>query len=322
MIDARTGRRLAEWRLPSWYLSAYNVLVIVVFGLIALGGSVRIMKAGLACPDWPLCFGDLIPDYHPQVYFEFIHRVVAGSVAIVTLGLHMILFRSRAPGRVKAIGALALGLLLAQIIFGGLTVLLLLQSYVVATHLILGTSFFSSLLWLYLSLRAPAEPEPLGPAWLRGLSVYMVCLVFFQILLGGLVASNFASLACTEWPACQGGVWFPTFSGMIGLHLIHRLGAYTVFVSALINWILMLRFATSARARRLSGILFLCVCGQLLLGIANVLLYTPPIIAVGHLALGVGILSVAWRQLHLALGSPIRLASPVGFDSQPIVSYP
>jgi heme A synthase len=151
----------------------------------------------------------------------------------------------------------------------------------------------------------------------------MVGLIFFQILLGGLVASNFASLACTEFPACLGGQWFPTFSGMIGLHIIHRLGAYTVFCCALANWAIMRRFSASARLKKLSGILFLCVCGQLCLGVANVLFFTPPLIAVGHLALGVGVLSVAWRQLQAVVTSrPERSPSIMEFDSRPVVSYP
>lgn len=294
-----TNLAFRHWNLPSWYVTAYNYLVITVFFLIALGGSVRIMKAGLACPDWPLCFGDVIPDYHPQVYFEFIHRVLAGLVSVATLVLQVILFRSRAPKTLKALGVFALVVLLAQVVFGGLTVLLLLQSYVVATHLILGTSFFSTLLWIYLSLREKERPVPksIGPSWLMGLCLFMVVAIFGQILLGGLVAAHFASLVCIDFPTCH-GEWFPTFSGIIGLHVIHRLGAYFIFLSALTNWILMRKYSTSPRLKKLSGILFLCVCGQVCLGIANVLLLTPPLIAVGHLALGVGVLSVAFRQLH------------------------
>ena len=120
--------------LPAWYSRAFGFLVGAVFVLIALGGAVRTMKAGLACPDWPLCFGRFIPDYHPQVYFEFIHRVVAGSVAILAVGLMLVLFRSKASSRLKVMGAVALMLLAAQIVFGGLTVILLLKANVVATH--------------------------------------------------------------------------------------------------------------------------------------------------------------------------------------------
>lgn len=289
--------KLKEWGLPLWFLRAYNVLVIAVFFLIALGGSVRIMKAGLACPDWPLCFGDVIPDYHPQVYFEFIHRVVAGGVAIVATSLHLILFRSRAPRALKWLGGFALTLLLAQIVFGGLTVLLLLQSYVVATHLVLGTGFFATLLWMYLTLKPAGKPVEAGPRWLFPLSLFMVCAVYGQILLGGLVASNFASLVCLDFPTCH-GEWFPTFRGIIGLHIIHRLGAYFIFLSALTNFILVRKFSLSPQIRKLASILMLCVMGQVALGIANVLFLTPPLIAVAHLALGVGVLSVALRQLQ------------------------
>lgn len=297
-----TSNSQKNLKLPDWYLKAYCFLVVAVFFLIALGGSVRAMKAGLACPDWPLCFGDVIPDYHPQVYFEFIHRVVAGTVSIVTLVLQIILFRSRASRGLKVLAGLSLVILLTQIVFGGLTVLLLLQSGVVATHLMLATGFFATLLWIYLSLRSPGRESAIRSSWLLGLSAFVVAVAVTQIFLGALVAANFASLVCIDFPTCH-GEWFPTFSGIIGLHVIHRLGAYVTFIVLLINWLLVRKFALSERLKKLAGILFLCVFGQVCLGIANVLLLTPPVIAVGHLALGVGVLSVAIRQLHVVTHS-------------------
>lgn len=300
--------KLAEWGLPSWYLAAFSSLVIFFFGLIALGGSVRIMKAGLACPDWPLCFGDMIPNYHPQVYFEFIHRVVAGCATLGTLGLSFILFRSRAPRALKNWVGLALVLLAFQIVFGGLTVLWLLKSGVVATHLVTGAGIFLTLLWVYLSMK-PSAREELGPSWLLGQSVFVFLAAYTQVLLGGLVAANFASLVCIDFPTCH-GQWFPTWSGIIGIHMIHRYFAYTVFTILLANWLIIRKVSPSPRLRKLSGILFLCVCGQICLGVANVLLLTPPLIAVAHLALGIGILSVTVRQLHLVVSQGVAVATP------------
>src|SRR3954465_2483128 len=143
----------SRWDLPAWYLKGYSALVILVYLLLALGGSVRIMKAGLACPDWPLCFGDVIPDYHPQVYLEFVHRVMAAVVAITTGVLAVTLWRSDAPRKQKLLIGAAVLLLMAQIVFGGLTVLWQLQAGVVAAHLGMATVFFALLLWLYLTLK-------------------------------------------------------------------------------------------------------------------------------------------------------------------------
>lgn len=284
--------------LPVWYVRVFGWLVATVLGLIALGGSVRIMNAGLACPDWPLCFGDVIPDYHPQVYFEFIHRVVAGCVAIALVTLQTILFRSRAPKGLKRLAVGTLVLLLAQVVMGGLTVLLQLHSKVVAAHLGMGTGLFALLVWQYLSLRgntlSAQSPDSVISNKQKYWSIFLTAAVYGQIILGGLVASHFASLVCTDFPTCQ-GQWIPTFSGIIGLHVIHRLGAYSIFGFALINLIYMWRKPTFSRPSRW---IFGLVCAQIGLGIANVLLFTPPLIAVAHLAVATTILGFAVKQLH------------------------
>ena len=183
--------------LPRWYKPVLLSLVIEVFCLIALGGSVRLMNAGLACPDWPLCFGDVIPDYHPQVYLEFIHRVMAGLVAISTVVLTVTLVFSRAPRSLKALAIFTTLLLVAQIVFGALTVWLALRANVVATHLGLGTMFFALLYWQHRRLKreAPAAPSPLN-RWYPALTAA----VYGQLMLGGLVASRYAALACPDFP--------------------------------------------------------------------------------------------------------------------------
>lgn len=291
--------RALALNLPSWYIGVFGGLVVAVYGLIALGGSVRIMNAGLACPDWPLCFGDVIPDYHPQVYFEFIHRVVAGCVGLVTLSLQILLFRSKVSKKLKWLGAASLVLLLTQIVFGGLTVLLQLHAKVVAGHLALGTGFFSVLLWMYLSLKG--EKAVSVKPWVRRWTLFSGAAVYGQILLGGLVASNFASLACTEFPKCQ-GEWFPTFHGIIGLHITHRLGAYTLFAILLMNFWL-LRRGVADRLKSLSTGALAMVLVQIGIGIANVLFFTPPLIAVAHLAMATAILSLMVRQIHYSFAS-------------------
>jgi len=292
---------LKQWGLPSWYLAVFNALVILFFCLIALGGSVRIMKAGLACPDWPLCFGTVIPYYQPQVYFEFIHRVVAGLASLGTLALSVMMFRSSAPRALKYLIGFVLVFLCFQIVFGGLTVLLMLKSGVVATHLVTGAGIFITLLWIYLSIK-PAPVEDPGPPWLFWQSLLVFIAAYGQVLLGGLVAANFASLVCIDFPTCH-GEWFPTFSGIIGLHVIHRLGAYCLSVILLANWLVILNVSPSLRLRKIAGILFLCLCAQVCLGIANVLTLTHPLVAVSHLAMGIGVLSVTLRQFHLVWGA-------------------
>src|SRR3989338_6636406 len=77
-------------------------LLVMIVGLMAPGAGVRTMNAGLSCPDWPLCFGKMIPDFHPGVWFEFVHRAYAGLVALVFAGLCVSVFLSKtAPHAAK-----------------------------------------------------------------------------------------------------------------------------------------------------------------------------------------------------------------------------
>src|SRR3954469_22329765 len=97
------------------FLKIFKILIALTVGLMALGAGVRAMQAGLSCPDWPLCFGKVIPDFHVGVYFEFIHRSYAGLVSILFVGCLVYLLRSpKAPRVAKVLGLLALFTLLMQ----------------------------------------------------------------------------------------------------------------------------------------------------------------------------------------------------------------
>lgn len=277
----------------------YKILTITVLALIALGGSVRAMNAGLACPDWPLCFGDVIPDYHPQVYFEFIHRVLAGLVAIAIFVMNtMLIRRAGIPKSTKVLCWLTFLVLITQIVMGGLTVLLQLHSKVVALHLGLGTGLFALTLWIYESIRSPSRTvrEAL-PSWVKPFAIFLGMIVYGQIILGGLVASHYAALVCTDFPKCQ-GEWIPTFNGIIGLHVIHRLGAYFVFAMVLLFLILSRLKLTNREVRKSAHILIVLLFVQICIGIANVLFYTPPLITVLHLATGTMVLGAAVRLIY------------------------
>jgi heme a synthase len=282
-------------------LSAYKYLCIAIFCLVALGGAVRAMNAGLSCPDWPLCFGDIIPDYHPEVYFEFIHRVLAGIIGIVTVYLNYRVIRFAEVGRnTKIIAVFTLVLLFAQIIMGGLTVLLHLHEKVVALHLSMGTGFFALMLWLYLTLKFEKSfPGSEGSGVAKNASVILLLAVYGQIILGGLVASHYAALVCTDFPLCH-GEFIPTFSGIIGLHVIHRLGAYALAAIVVGFVIYVHKHVNCVHLKKISRMAAAILLLQIVIGISNVLLLTPPLVTVLHLAVGTMLLGAAVYLLRVS----------------------
>ncbi len=203
--------------------AAIYFLVATTTGLIVLGALVRAHEAGLACPDWPLCFGEVIPEMDLKIAFEWSHRALAGSVSLVFAGILWFCWRKPELWRRTRIPLCFAAVLLAvQIILGALTVWQLLAAWTVTAHLLTGNAFNVALSLAAHRSRAPRPHPVAAPRAARTIGAVAVALLVLQVALGGLVSSTFAGLACPEWPACSGGEFLPSFEGSVGLHLAHR----------------------------------------------------------------------------------------------------
>jgi len=294
----------------TWLAAGFRALVALCFGLIVLGALVRVHGAGLACPDWPLCFGRVLPEMNLEVAFEWTHRLVAGSVALCFVALAALALRRPVTRGTRPLLAVAAVLLGIQILLGALTVWKLLAPWTVTAHLLAGNSFAATLLLAALALRdggSPARRGALAPSARRA-TVLAVALLVLQIALGGLVASRYAGLACPDWPTCREGVWFPTWEGSVGLQLLHRVNGYALVAS-------LAAAAFAARSapalRRATRLALLLGVAQLAVGVANVLLALPLEVTGLHSALAAGlVLSLTWagREVWLARPAPAAAA--------------
>lgn len=260
-------------------------LSILTFMLIVLGATVRAMGAGLACPDWPLCHGQLIPPMDPQIFVEWFHRLIAALVSTLFLALSLwVLFVKPLRERFLGLVLVAIGLLIAQIVLGALTVMKLLAFETVTMHLGTGTLFLSCLVLLTVLAFKQAGGMPVlspQPGMIRPLALLTMLATFGQILLGGLVSTKYAALACPDFPTCH-GMLFPPMEGAIATHMIHRYGAYllTLLATALV---IVARRSPDAFVRRGAALAFGLVLIQVALGIANVLLRVPVPLSAAHL---------------------------------------
>lgn len=303
--DARVARDPGLARLAR----VGTVLSAAVWVLLVFGSSVRANGAGLACPDWPRCFGEIVPAIDWPVFLEFGHRVYAGCVSLVFVGLGIASLR-RPDLRARMFpwfvgAAVALG---AQIVLGGLTVWNLLAEWTVASHLLCGNAFSALIAIIALELRdaaAPVRREGVTPA-ARFVGALLIALVVAQVALGGLVSSSHAGLACGTWPGCNGTSWFPSFEGVVGLQVMHRITAYTL-VSVGLFALLVTRGRGTAGAPTLAiaGI----VVAQATIGVLNVLLRLPVEVTLLHSAgAGALVIAIAWFN-HAAWRAPLAVHS-------------
>ncbi|MEN0064037.1 MAG: COX15/CtaA family protein [Myxococcota bacterium] len=276
-------------------------LTLATVGLVVFGASVRVHGAGLACPDWPLCFGEVIPTIDFGVGLEWGHRVLAGGISLgfVALGGLIFALRRELPRFIPVLWGVAAMVLAVQIVLGGLTVLELLAEWTVTSHLLAGNAFAVLLFLLAISIHEARRGEVTDrapvTATVRMGAVLIAVMVPLQIGLGGLVSSSYAGLTCPSFPACYGDVWFPTFAGPMGLQVMHRVGAWTLLGLATIQ--VVLTWQGSVRVARQSRILLLLVLAQGLVGALNVWWLLPVEVTLLH-SLGANLIAIATAWLH------------------------
>lgn len=283
--------------------NGFVALAAASFVLIVLGALVRANGAGLACPDWPLCFGQLVPEFDMRVGFEWSHRLLAGLVSLGLLGLTLVVLRGHPERRIKLGLSVAWLLLSVQVVLGGLTVLLRLAPWTVTAHLITGTIFFITLVWLAIDLRESGQAHwRTGPALSHaqvGLIGLTAVVMFGQIVLGGMVSSHGAGLACADFPTCDGESWIPTFSGLVGIHVLHRLNAGLLVACFVLIAIQNRRHPSVAPIAHVGlHLVFL----QAIVGILNVLLRVPIEMTAVHSALAAALALSTGLLMRQALG--------------------
>ena len=193
---------LVRWRLAQ--LASH--LVVALIALVVIGGATRVMEAGLACPDWPLCYGALLPgqQMNLQVFLEWFHRVDAffvGTVLMVQFVLALI-FKSKLPNWLTWFYGFLLILVGIQAALGALTVLNLLPSGIVTTHLVLALFLVALMSWVSQRLREPNRIN--SPVWWRIMGFGSISMVITQALIGGRMATTWSSKKCLiQGDSCQ-----------------------------------------------------------------------------------------------------------------------
>jgi heme A synthase len=283
---------------------------VATFLLLLVGGTVNPTGSSLACPDWPLCFGSLFPAMKDGVEYEHTHRLVATLVGLMTTILALWIWRSReTDAGLKRLGFLALGLVIAQGVLGGVTVLLKLPMLVSVSHLALSMIFF--LLLLYLSRRLSPRAEQARPAGPRGLVRVALAGVYLQILLGALVRHTRSGRAChDDWLLCAGQLWPEFHPGQ--LQMVHRLVGLVVVALVVAAAVSVLRGsrAEGRPAVRAAAITApLIALAQVVLGALLVRSGIGLVEAVAHTGVA-ALLLAALYHVYLGLGpEPARAAS-------------
>lgn len=321
-------------------MELYKRLLLLATALalcvVVLGAYVRLSDAGLGCPDWPGCYGQLVvphgearvssaqaaypdkPLEHAKAWKEMAHRYLAGTLGLLILAISATAWvQRRRTGIPIALPTALLLLVVFQAMLGMWTVTLLLKPAIVSAHLLGGMATLALLAWLaHRQLDASpflyvGQDRDLLP-WVRlGLLILAV-----QIFLGGWTSSNYAALACGEFPACHGR-WWPDMDFASAFHMLRALGEaadgaplsqqalnaihWSHRVGALVTLLYLggLALATLGRPALLpQGILIIVLLTtQVLLGIANVVLQLPLPLATAHNAVA-ALLLVSMAVLH------------------------
>lgn len=300
------------------------VTVFLTFDLIMFGAFTRLTDSGLGCPDWPGCYGHAnplqaleyiraaeaeMPDGPVTVmkaWIEMVHRYFAMGVGVLIIGMVAIAWRMRFKSKQREslfspwYPTLLLGFVCLQGAFGAWTVTLKLQPVIVTIHLLLGMGLLALLAWLGArqSGHVPVADEALR---LRIPAAIAMVLLFGQIALGGWVSTNYAALACLDFPLCDGalipemdfangftlwrhlgmtgaGEYLP-FPALTAIHWVHRTFAFVVV--GYIGWLAHRAYRIDG-LRKLANALLIALGIQFLTGMSTIFLKWPLALAVLH----------------------------------------
>lgn len=323
------------------------ITAFLTLDLIMFGSFTRLTDSGLGCPDWPGCYGTSNPfhardDIHAaqaampsgpvtwmKAWIEMTHRYFALALGVLIITLVVLAWVKRKELQQSPWYATAvLALVCVQGAFGAWTVTLK-QPAIVVTHLLLGMSLLAALIWLGCKNDAPRAVDERGASLRMAAAIGLVLLVV-QIALGGWVSTNYAVLACTDFPLCN-GQWVPpmdfahgfTFwrqlgktaggdfishDALVAIHWTHRV--FAVVVLSYLAWL-------GARARRIGGlgrvatVLLVVLAVQLATGLSNIVLGWPLLAAVAHNG-GAAVLLLLMVRLHYLIGlAQARAPMPV-----------
>jgi cytochrome c oxidase assembly protein subunit 15 len=296
------------------------VATLLALCVVSLGAYVRLTDAGLGCPDWPGCYGTLTvpqseaailqaqttyPDSAVEVgkaWREMAHRYLAGTLGLLVLAIFVVGWKARNEIKSSPYTSSFLLLLIGfQAMLGMWTVTMLLKPAIVSAHLLGGMSTLAVLSWLahrhwgYYS-------DSIVTCQRQRLAIRLaLVLLFMQIFLGGWTSTNYAALACTDFPTCH-GAWLPDMDFKDAFHMVRELGLskdgsalslasltaiqWTHRVGALVIFIYLGALGLTTlkywQLKRWSVLLLVALITQIALGISNLVLHLPLVLAVAH----------------------------------------
>jgi heme A synthase len=284
-----------------WYAA---LTTITTYGLIVLGGTVRSTGSGEACPDWPLCHGQVIPPMEAKVWVEFSHRLVATLIGFMILGLIYGIWRRRKEDPLLWKLAIVAGvLLIAQVLVGGATVDTKTAAGVVAIHLSIALTFLTVLIFITARLFRESEKGILRP---EALPLIVLAGVFALVISGAFVSQKHAGLAYPDWPLFDGGVT-PADSEAGWLHYVHRVIAGGVGILYLGLFVAAVRARVDQRVLWLLTFAGVLIAAQALVGALNVWLELATSVRILHLALASAVWAVLAFTMAWAYQNGLRL---------------
>ncbi|MDX2419154.1 MAG: COX15/CtaA family protein [Xanthomonadales bacterium] len=313
------------------------IAALIALCVIVLGAWVRLSHAGLGCPDWPGCYGQLTwPDAAAEIetanqafpdrpfesnkaWREMVHRYLAGALMLLVFAMNWLAWRgSESQRKFRTLTTILVVLIIFQALLGMWTVTLKLKPIIVMAHLLGGLTSFSLILWLMFSSRRRFVDKPsMGVRRMREPIIVAIVILGMQIALGGWTSANYAALACPDFPTC-GGQWWPDANFKEGFILWREIGVnyegglldqpsrvaihLTHRIGAVVTLLVLItlgfRLLKIPRLRTGGQVLMSLVLVQFTLGILNVVLFLPLPNAVAHNAGAALLLATLLSLLH------------------------